>query len=102
MQSSSRIGDMSTGHSPDNHYYPPHPLLDGSGDVFVNGRACATIGSAYEEHQCQNHGGNDHHSSTQAQGSSTVFINGKAAARVGDYISCGDMVAEGSSDVFIG
>ena len=34
--------------------------------------------------------------------SSDVIINGLPACRIGDSISCGDTMAEGSSDVIIG
>jgi len=35
-------------------------------------------------------------------GSSTVFINGKSAIKIGDSTACGDAVADGSGNVFIG
>jgi uncharacterized Zn-binding protein involved in type VI secretion len=37
-----------------------------------------------------------------SSGSSTFFFEGKAVARIGDNIACGDMIAEGSSDAFVG
>ena len=90
-----RKGDSSTGHS---GFYP-RPNDQGSSDVFING-----IGA---HRQC------DHwvvhcnptpvcHDGVLSGGSGTVFVNGKPLGRVGDDISCGDVVATGSPNVFAG
>lgn len=76
----------------------PTMIVNGSSNVFVNGVAAAMIGSAIVPHKR----GKRVHGGVVSQGSSSVFINGLAAARIGDPISCGDEIADGSSDVFIG
>lgn len=94
MPAASRLGDMSAGHGA----FPARANDEGSGDVFINGVAAHRIGDHWPVHcdplTC--------HDGVQSKGSSTVFINGKAAARIGDDISCGDIIAQGSSNVFFG
>lgn len=93
MPSVTRIGDRTTGHC-----YDPVPLLDGSPNIFVNGKAIGTIGGKYPEHSC----GLSSHEGELTKGSSTTFANGKAICRIGDKLSCDDVIAEGSPNVFIG
>jgi uncharacterized Zn-binding protein involved in type VI secretion len=80
------------------HCYPPRAADAGSGDVIVNGAGLVRVGDHYPTHQC----GNSSHDGTASSGSATVIVNGKAAHRIGDDISCGDVAAGGSADVFIG
>lgn len=97
MPASVRKGDMSSGHP---HCYPATPAVEGSPNVFVNNRAAVRLGDAWATHgACDQH---TPHSGVSSSGSSSVFINGKAACRIGDSISCGDTMAEGSPNVFIG
>ena len=77
MPQATRIEDNCSGHDA----CPPRPLIEGSPNVFTNGRNAGRVG---------------------AQGSQTVFINGKQAGRIGDPVSCGSVVAEGSPNVYIG
>lgn len=91
MPAISRLGDNSAGHC-----YPPYPFITASSDVFANGIAVTRIGDAFPTHCC----GDSCHSGTQAAGSPNVYVNGLEVARIGDAISCGDVVGEGSPDVF--
>jgi len=93
MPAVTRKGDMSKGHKP----YPPRPSIEGSPDVFVNGKAAHRQGDKWDVH-CSG----DCHDGVLSSGSSTVFVNGKQLGRVGDPISCGDTVEEGSPDVYAG
>ena len=95
MSKATRVGDLNTGHDS----CAPVPLVSGSPDVFINGRAAGRVGDAYAVHGCDVH---PSHSGHISSGSSSVFINGKPAGRIGDAVSCGGSVAEGSPDVFIG
>lgn len=95
MSSATRIGDKCTGHDA----CPPRPLIEGSANVFVNGRRAGRLGDSYTTHSCDEH---PPHTGVIAAGSKTVYINGKSAGRVGDAVSCGGSVGEGSSNVFIG
>ena len=97
MPGAVRKGDMSTGHP---HCSPPTPAVGCSDNVLVNGRGAVRLGDAWQVHgACDVH---SPHSGTSASGSSTVFVNGKPKCRIGDTISCGDTMAEGSSDVIVG
>jgi uncharacterized Zn-binding protein involved in type VI secretion len=93
MPAVSRVGDNSAGHC-----FEPHPVLDGSPNVFVNGISAARVGSRFDTHTC----GNSSHSAVQAVGSSSVFVNGIAVARIADAQDCGDVLAVGSPNVFAG
>jgi uncharacterized Zn-binding protein involved in type VI secretion len=87
-----RIGDQSAGHC-----FEPRPNLEGSPNVFVNGKAVHRVGDQWAPHTC----GNSTHGAVQSQGSPNVFVNGKAVARIGDQQTCGDICAEGSPNVFV-
>lgn len=89
-----RLGDKSCGHG----CYPSRPNIEASENVFVNGRGVHRVGDEWEVHGCVQcrHGGR------ASSGSSTVFANGKAVCRVGDSIDCGDVMCEGSENVFVG
>lgn len=92
MPAAVRIGDRSLGHC-----FEPRPNINGSPNVFINGRAAHTIGGKWPVHSC----GKQKHPSTTVKGAPNVFINGKAAARIGDRLDCGDICAQGSPNVFI-
>ena len=94
MSAVARIGDYCTGHQP---CYPPRPNIQGSGNVFVNGKSCHRIGDGWMLHgtgDCTPHGG------VTSSGSGNVFVNSKSIARIGDQISCGSRIAQGSGNVF--
>lgn len=87
MPGVTRVGDMCTGHS----IYLPRQSIEGSGDVFVNGKGAHRVGDMWAAHP---------HVGVLSSGSSNVFVNGKALGRCGDSISCGSKVSTCSSDVF--
>lgn len=90
-----RLGDASTGHP---HCYPPRPNVQGSPDVFCNGKAVHRLGDVWAVHgACPDH---VPHSGSASGGSPNIFINGRAICRIGDAISCGDTMAQGSGNVF--
>lgn len=95
MAAATRLGDNCTGHDA----CAARPLVEGSPNVFINGRPAGRVGDHYSAHGCIVHGS---HQDVITEGSSTVFINGRPAARVGDAVSIGGSVAQGSGDVFIG
>lgn len=75
----------------------------GSGNVFVNGRAWSRQGDKNTVHlrppedpDCEPH------SAPITIGSTTVFVNGRGAGRVGDSITGCTSVAAGSGNVFAG
>lgn len=86
--------DLSTGHG----CFGPTLCLNGSLNVFVNGRAVARKTDNYGiAHSC---GDNTHSTRIAATGSSKVFVNNKPIHRTGDSISCGDFAGQGSPSVF--
>jgi len=92
-----RLGDVSAGHP---HCYPSRPNIEASPNVFVNGIAAHRLEDAWAVHgACSNH---TPHDGVASSGSSSVFVNGQPICRIGDDISCGDTMAEGSSDVIAG
>jgi len=95
MPAASRLGDACTGHG----CFPPRPGISASPTVFINGIAAHRVSDPWNVHCCPGAGCHD---GVVAAGSGTVKINGLAAARIGDAISCGSVIAVGSSTVFIG
>lgn len=111
MPEAARLNDSVAGTTDGEHsgHVPPHSpepftgeiSAECSGDVFINGRPAATVGSVTTERDgcCGSSKG------TVAAGSGTVFINGKSAARNGDALSphsgTGN-ISSGSGDVLIG
>jgi uncharacterized Zn-binding protein involved in type VI secretion len=89
MPGVTRWGDVSCGID-----CPPTPAVESSGNVFVNGRGVVRVGDAFKPH-CK-------HSRVVASGSHNVYVNGRQVCRIGDKLSCGDIVCEGSSNVFVG
>jgi len=90
-----RLGDYCTGHDS----YPSRPNDQGSENVFVNGIPVHRLGDHWITHcnpvpLC--------HDGVLATASNTVFVNEKGVGRIGDLVSCGSVVATGSSDVFVG
>ncbi|MEM4546861.1 MAG: PAAR domain-containing protein [Nitrososphaerota archaeon] len=89
-----RLGDRSCGHG----CFPARPNTQGSPNVFVNSKPAHRVGDAWDVHCCNG----VCHDGVAASGSATVFVNGRALCRVGDSISCGDMMCQGSPNVFCG
>lgn len=92
MPASVRLHDICTGHG----CYPPRPNIQGSPNVWVNGRPKHRVTDAWASHCC-----GDCHGSVQATGSPNVWVNGLAAARIGDLVACGSRNLTGSHNVFI-
>lgn len=80
------------------HCFPPRSAdSTPQSTVYVNSILATVIGAHYPTHTCGvSHDGN------ASAGSSTVFIEGKSVHRIGDDISCGDVSASGSRNVFAG
>ena len=95
MPAATRLNDNCTGHDA----CPPVPLVEGSPNVYTNGRSAGRVGDHYTTHGCVTHPG---HADVIVAGSAKVEINGKPAARVGDAVSIGGAVQDGSSNVIIG
>lgn len=99
MSGAARLGDICTGHE----CFPPRNSIEGSPDVFVNGRPFHRQGDGWAVHCCTHpevpHGC---HGSVLALGSSSVYVNGRQAGRIGDPVACGGVIATGSSNVFVG
>lgn len=87
---------MSTGHG----CFPPRPAVGPyTSTSFFNGKPIQLLGhTKYAVHCC----GPSCHDGTTSGSSSTFFFEGKQVCRIGDDISCGDVIAEGSGDTFIG
>ena len=93
MPAATRLNDNCTGHDA----CPPVPLVEGSPNVYTNGRPAGRVGDHYTTHGCVTHPG---HADVIVAGSAKVEINGKPAAR--DAVSIGGAVQDGSSNVIIG
>jgi len=93
MPPAARKDDVCSGHG----CFPARPIIVGSGNVIINGKAAARVDDALDSHTCVST-----HSGMIAAGSGTVKINGKKAARIGDEVDCGSVIAAGSGNVFIG
>jgi uncharacterized Zn-binding protein involved in type VI secretion len=91
MPNATRKGDLDTGHGSK----PPTPAIEGSDDVFVNGRNALRRGDALASHGCKVP------ARRVSEGSPSVFINGQPAARIGDSINCGGKLATSSDNVFL-
>jgi len=86
--------DISAGHC-----FPPRPTDSaGQGSVFVNNILATVVGAHYPTHKC----GKSSHDGAASAGSSNVFCENIAVHRIGDAISCGDISAAGSPNVFAG
>ncbi len=95
MPACTRINiDNSAGHG----CFPPRPVDDAKQTtVFINSILATMVGSHYATHSCETS-----HDGYASSGSSTVFIASQPIHRIGDDISCGDMSAAGSRNVFAG
>lgn len=91
MPAAVRYADICSGHD----CFPPRLCIQGSMNVFINGRPAHRYGDGWNQHTCVTT-----HAGVMASGSSNVFVNGRALARVGDLISCGSVAATGSHNVF--
>jgi uncharacterized Zn-binding protein involved in type VI secretion len=81
------------------HCFPPRPTSTaGQGSVYVNGILATVVGAKYPTHNC----GDSSHDGAASKGSGTVFAENAKIHRIGDAISCGDVSASGSGDVFAG
>ena len=78
--------------------FPPTNVIATSSTVFVNGEKVVLHGDKIIPHT--NPDGKTHDGTVIAS-TSKVFIEGKPAASIGDMITCGDTIAESSSNVFI-
>lgn len=111
MPGAARLNDTVTGTTAGEHsgHASPHPPMQFAGeisagcwgDVLINSRPAATVGSVTEERDacCGSSLG------SVAAGSGTVFIHGIPAARIGDALNAHSGTGEissGSGDVFIG
>lgn len=93
-----RLGDMCNQHGD----YPQSPCVEGSYNVFINGRSVHRQGDKWSSHASTDPYKLPHFSQFLLKGSDSVFVNGKAIARTGDLISCGAIAEEGSDNVFAG
>lgn len=92
-----RIGDHSMGEA----QFPPTTLAEGSPNVFVNSKPVGNVGAKWVPHT-RKVKPFDTHVEVCVAGSSTVFINSKPICRIGDGLLFGDIIIEGSSNVFSG
>jgi len=78
-----------------------HPTLSAAGapTVFINGKPAMISGIPFIVHSNPSPSA---HVGTSDSGSGSVSICGQPACRVGDSLSCGDVIASGSPNVFIG
>ncbi len=93
MPAITRLGvDPSAGHC-----FPPRPTdTAGQGSVYCNNILATVIGAHYPTHCCPP----PCHDGVASQGSPNVFYENIPVHRIGDAISCGDISASGSPDVF--
>ncbi|KPQ28052.1 MAG: hypothetical protein HLUCCX14_12055, partial [Marinobacter excellens HL-55] len=88
------LGDLGSEHAG----FPPTPVINGSPNVFIDGKPVARVGDQLAPHSKPKH---SPHPRTIAAGSSTVFTNGLPVATTGGAISCGG-VTIGSGSVVVG
>jgi len=87
--------DLSAGHC-----HGPLTPIEGSSTVIINGISVLRVGDHYTTHVCND--GQDVQEAKAVGASSTVQAEGKFIHRIGDAISCGDIAAAGSPNVFVG
>jgi|GEM_PF-4013042 len=80
---------------------PLTPAIEGSSNVFINGKPAMRAGDSYAPGFCPVCL-TSVPSRKLERGSSSVFINGIPAGRIGDGLSGGGVIIGGSSNVFIG
>lgn len=69
--------------------------IQGSSNVFVNGKGAVRINDLV-----LGHGPGTHGAPYMAQGSPNVFVNGKKVCRKGDIANCGHPASSASNNVF--
>lgn len=77
--------------------YPPTNVIASSTTVFVNGKTVVLEGDKIIPHTNPSP---ETHDGVVIASTSKVFIQGKKVAMIGDKISCGDTIAQSSSNVF--
>lgn len=95
MPAASMVTKLST---PDPCGAPPRVSISGSPDVFIENLAALRQGDSFAPHACP---GSPPHGAVTTSGSPTVFVNNIPIDRIGDGISCGSLVAEGATSVFV-
>lgn len=88
------LGDSCSGHG----CFPPRPGINASSKLFVQGRPAHRVGDSWQLHTC----GNDTHDATVVYGSYKMFESGQSVAVIGSVLSCGSILAAGSSKFFVG
>jgi len=69
-----RLGDFTTGHTPPGHtFFPPAPIISGSGSVFANNLPLAAVGDKHGVHCDSPHPSVDCHDGTIVVGSTDVI-----------------------------
>lgn len=91
------VGDKTTGHGP----WLPRPSVQGSGNVFINGKPVVRVGDEWAPHNGVPNGPHKTEPGFTSSGSGTVSANGMAIARIGDAVEA-DTIAAGSTNVFAG
>lgn len=95
MPEATRKDDCCTGHDDCSSV----KLVEGSPNVFINGKEAGRVGDKYASHSCLAH---SPHQDSISSGSTTVYINGIPAGRIGDSVEVGGSVRDGSPNVYIG
>lgn len=84
-----RLGDIGSAHPG----RPPSPAIEGSPDVYVNGKALHRKGDALAPHGCKSE-------RRTSGGSPSVYVNGKPVSRLGDEVDCGGVISTASPDTY--
>lgn len=92
-----RIGSPTTGHE----CWPSTIICQGASTVIGASIPVSCIGHAAIPHTCVVTP-NPSHGLVIASASSTVIVEGLPVARVGDYMSCGDIIADGAPTIISG
>lgn len=100
MPSVARIDDVCTGHL----LFPPRKVIEGSGDVFANGRPVHREMDKLAPHCLPEpvDGILVCHEGFLSLGLGSVLVNGRPIARKGDPVSCGGEIDTGSPNVLAG
>lgn len=76
--------------------YPPTNVIASSSTVFINGKSVVLEGDKIIPHTNPSP---ETHNGVVIASTAKIFIEGKKVAMIGDSISCGDTIAQGSSNV---
>ena len=102
MRGCTYVGALSTGHI----CYPPTALMTPTGvapPVFVNFILGGRLGDLFAPHACPCANCPPPHTVRPiASGPVNVYFNFRPPGRIGDVIGCGDIIAQGSFNVFAG